>query len=92
MYFIQVIKGSDVCVFVEQDLAESEARLRSSTEEQRGAKEELETCRSEIQILQGSLATERERAETLISFNLTDRDKHHQAEVKTISSTLRQMV
>ncbi|XP_053337253.1 centriolin [Clarias gariepinus] len=66
---------------LEQDLAESEARLRSSTEEQRGAKEELETCRSEIQILQGSLATERERAETLISFNLTDRDKHQQAEL-----------
>ncbi|MCI4392552.1 hypothetical protein PGIGA_G00147150 [Pangasianodon gigas] len=66
---------------LEQDLAESEARLCASTEEQREAKEELETCRSDIQILQGTLATERERAEALISCSLADRDKLQQAEL-----------
>ncbi|XP_053530297.1 centriolin isoform X2 [Ictalurus punctatus] len=57
---------------LEQDLAESEARLCASTEEQREAKEELETCRSDIQILQGTLTSEREHAEALISRSLTD--------------------
>ncbi|MCJ8746782.1 hypothetical protein PDJAM_G00145640 [Pangasius djambal] len=66
---------------LEQDLAESEARLCASTEDQREAREELETCRSDIQILQGTLATERERAEALISRSLTDRDKLQQAEL-----------
>ncbi|KAF4074479.1 hypothetical protein AMELA_G00239790 [Ameiurus melas] len=57
---------------LEQDLAKSEARLCASTEEQRGAREELETCRSVIQILQGTLASERERTDSLISHSLTD--------------------
>ncbi|XP_060762870.1 centriolin isoform X3 [Neoarius graeffei] len=66
---------------LEQDLAESEARLCASTEEQKEAKEELETCHSDIQILQGSLAIEREHAEALINCSLTDRDKLQQAEL-----------
>lgn len=61
-------------MFVEQELVESEARLCASAEEQREAREELATCRSDIQILQGTLATERERA-----------DKLQQAEVRAVS-------
>lgn len=83
MYFTLVVK-TGMCLFVEQDLAESEARLCASTEEQREAKEELETCRSDIQILQGTLTSERERAEALISRSLSDTQ---QAEVRAISLT-----
>lgn len=72
-------------MFIEKELAESEAKLRTSTEEQREAMEELETCHTNIQILQGTLATEREHAEALISHNLTDTIQ--QAEVRTVSVT-----
>lgn len=67
-------------MFVEQDLAESEAKLCASTEEQREAREELETCRSNLQILQ-----ERQHAGALICRSLTDRDKLQQAEVRAVS-------
>lgn len=69
-------------MFVEKDLAESEAKLCVSTEEQREAREELQTCRTDIQILQETLASERERAEALISRSLTDRDELQHAEVR----------
>lgn len=72
-------------MFVEQDLAESEARLCASTEEQREAREKLETYRSNIQILQETLATERERTEALLTCSLTDGDKLQQTEVKAVS-------
>lgn len=75
------------CVFVENNLAESETKLCASTKEQREAREELETCRTEIQILQGALATERMRAEAVISRSLTDRDELQQSEVRAVSLT-----
>ncbi|GAA6098348.1 centriolin isoform X4 [Tachysurus ichikawai] len=66
---------------LEQVLADTEARLHASTEEQREAKEELETCHSDIQILQGTLATQREHAQALMRHSLTDRDRLQQAEL-----------
>lgn len=74
-------------MFIEKELAESEAKLRTITEEKREAREELETCHTDIQILQGTLATERERAEALISHSLTDRDQKQQAEVSAVCLT-----
>lgn len=74
-------------MFVEQVLADTEARLHASTEEQREAKEELETCHSDIQILQGTLATQREHAQALMRHSLTDRDRLQQAEVRDVLLT-----
>ncbi|XP_062873585.1 centriolin isoform X2 [Trichomycterus rosablanca] len=48
---------------LEQHLAESEARLRASTEEQRELRQELDTYRSKIQLLQETLGTERTQTE-----------------------------
>ncbi|XP_060739295.1 centriolin isoform X2 [Tachysurus vachellii] len=64
---------------LEQVLADTEDRLHASTEEQREAKEELETCHSDIQILQGTLA-QREHAQALIRHSLTHGDTLLQAE------------
>ncbi|KAK3514212.1 hypothetical protein QTP70_009471 [Hemibagrus guttatus] len=82
-----VEKKTGMYVFVEQELVESEARLCASAEEQREAREELQTCRSDIQILQGSLATERERADKLQQAELWsqgDGDSH----IKDIKDTV----
>ncbi|XP_058231272.1 centriolin isoform X2 [Hemibagrus wyckioides] len=76
---------------LEQELVESEARLCASAEEQRETREELETCRSDIQILQGTLATERERADKLQQAELWSQGEEdgHMQDIKDTARSLR---
>ncbi|XP_027001490.2 centriolin isoform X2 [Tachysurus fulvidraco] len=66
---------------LEQVLADTEARLHASTEEQREAREELETCHSVWQESLEESECQREHAQALIRHSLTDGDKVQQAEL-----------
>ncbi|KAL7836778.1 hypothetical protein AOLI_G00280620 [Acnodon oligacanthus] len=69
---------------LEEELAEGEVRLRAKTKEAREVREDLETCRSELQHLQDTLAAERRSMEaqlvTAKNLSLSEKEKLQQAE------------
>ncbi|XP_017546672.1 centriolin isoform X3 [Pygocentrus nattereri] len=69
---------------LEEELAEREVRLRAKTKEAREVKQDLETCHSELQRLQDTLAAERRSMEaqlvTAKNSSLAEKEKLQQAE------------